>query len=328
MNVVHKISIVIPVYNVEKYIKACLDSIYSQITPQCQVILVDDGSTDNSGKICDEYAAKYDDTTVIHQENAGQGSARNNGVAVADGEYLFFIDSDDFIEPGAIATALTDIEHFGTDMIIYPMKVVSETGALISVDRDPFEVGKIYSPADEKGLICVFPAPWNKLIKTSVFKDNCVAFPSKVWYEDLRTTPKLVSMSKSVVFSDTPLYNYLRREGSTMNNSKVERNIEIIAALDDIISWFKANGKYDLYREEIDFLVIDHVLLTASVRVIRSSGTKHHLIGKFRDYAFKNCDNLKNNKYIAAMPKNRRTVLKLLLAKHYLAVALIFKIKG
>lgn len=323
----YKLSIIIPVYNVAGYLEACLDSIYSQITPECQVILVDDGSTDSSGEICDKYGARYPDTFVIHQENKGQGGARNNGVSASSGEYLFFVDSDDTIEPDAIKTALDDIEKYGADMVIYPMKVVSEGGGLISIDSDPFPTDTVMSPENEKRLITAAPAPWNKIIRASLFRENGIEFPSRVWYEDLRTIPKLICKSRSVVLSKRPLYNYLRREGSTMNNAKVERNIEIVSALDDLIEWFKSENLYEKYRSEVDFLLIDHVLLTATVRVIRSVGTSHPLIAKFRAYAEENCIDMRHNEYISQMPKNRRLVLKLIFAKLYFAVSLIFRIK-
>ena len=102
----NKLSIIIPVYNVAEYLTQCLDSVYSQIRDNYEVILVDDGSTDDSGSICEEYKLKYPQTIVVHKKNGGLSDARNAGIKVATGEYTYFIDSDDWLAPNAISTLL------------------------------------------------------------------------------------------------------------------------------------------------------------------------------------------------------------------------------
>lgn len=321
-----KLSIVIPVYNVEKYLPLCLDSIYSQITPQCQVVLVDDGSTDKSGEICDAYAEKYSNTLVRHKENAGQGSARNEGIDICDGEYIFFVDSDDTIEPDAIANIFEYIERFGADVTVFPTHSVDENGNLLYVTAENYPHDTLLSPYRDKFLIVGAPGPCNKIIKRQLFTDNGIKFPSGVWYEDLRTLPKIMRLAESVVYSERRIYNYLQRSGSTMNNVKADRNAEIMDAMDDLIGWFKARGDYEKYHEELDYMVVSHVLLDASKRVIDIAGVSHPLVGNFRDYTIKNCTGL-NNKYISAIDIKRKIIFKLLVHKMFFAVGLIFKIK-
>ena len=127
------------------------------------------------------------------------------------------------------------------------------------------------------------------------------------------------------------MYNYLQREGSIMNNAKVDRNIEIIEALEDLTSWFKSEGIYEDYKEELEYLIVDHVFVSGSVRVIRSAGTKHPILKTLRDFTYNNVspDTFKTNKYItSSMPRNRKLIMKLLCKKMHFAVKLIFKIKG
>ncbi|MBE6714009.1 MAG: glycosyltransferase [Ruminococcaceae bacterium] len=326
-----KLSVVVPVYKVEDYLEKCLDSVYPQLTDECEVVLVDDGSPDNCGAICDAYREKHPErTTVVHQENKGIGGARNAGVNAAKGEFLFFIDSDDTVNPGAIRTVLDAVDKYNADITVFPLNVVDKDGKLCEIMADDFECGKVFDPRNIDKCIVGTPAIWNKVVRSSLFTKTGISFPPRVWYEDIRTTPKLIASAESIVYMDTPLHNYLRRDGSIMNNATLHRNTEIIDALDDLISWFKEKELYETYREALDYLIIDHVYVSTLVRIIKSAGTKHPLMKTFADYAKKNCNsfNTGKNRFISeVMPKNRRIVYKLLRKKMYFAVNLIFKIK-
>ena len=328
----YKLSIIIPIYGVEKYLNKCLDSIYSQATEECEIILVDDQSPDRCGEICDEYKEKYPNiTTVIHQENMGLGGARNSGMEISRGEYLYFIDSDDYIPEGAVKTILDAIEKYNADVYVFPFRLVDEAENDLGVCRDGQPTFTPICPKEVKSIITGYPNAWNKVAKASLYKDNKITFPSRVWYEDIRTTPKMFSKADKVVYLEKDMFNYLQREGSIMNNAKVDRNVEIIDALDDLTSWFKKEGIYEDYREELEYLIIDHVFVAGSVRVIRSAGTKHPLLKTLREFTMNNVspDAFKSNKYIvSSMPKNRKLIMKLLRNNMSFAVKLIFKIKG
>ena len=322
------ISIIIPVYNVEKYLPACLESVYNGIPDGCQVILVDDGTPDGSGAICDKAKEQYPDiTTVIHQENMGPGGARNTGIEAASGEYLMFVDSDDTLCPGAVQKLIDAIHKYKTDIISFPIRSVAEDGSLISVERDSTETDKVFDPKTDKWLLTVVPAVWNKVFRASLFKDSGIRFPLRAWYEDICAIPKLISLCSSVVFLNEPLYNYLQRPGSIMNSLKVDRNVEMIQSLDDLTAWFRDNGKYELYRNELEYLIILHIYLTATVRVIRQAGCSHPLIAQFRSYTKKNCTSIYKNPYVKALPARRRLALRLVDMKLYPAVKLLFRLK-
>ncbi len=327
----YKLSIILPIYGVEKYLPTCLDSIYSQVTDQCQIILVDDQSPDRCPEICEEYKAKYPEhTTVIHQENLGLGGARNTGMAIAEGEYIFFIDSDDYLPDGTISHLLSSIEKFGSEVFVLPFYLVDEAKNCLGSYKDDFPVNVPLSVKENKAVLTGIPSAWNKVCKTDLYRRLGITFPSRVWYEDIRTTPKLLSKAESVVFLDREMYNYLQREGSIMSSSKVEKNVEIIEALEDLISWFKKEGTYEEFREELDYLVIDHVLVSATVRVLRSASAKHPLVKKLRSFAKENCEsfNTGKNEYVKyRMPSSRKLIYNLLRKKLYFAVSLIFKIK-
>lgn len=125
-----KLSLIIPVYNVEKYLDECINSIVSQVIPDMEVILVDDGSKDNSGKICDDYVEKYNYIKVIHKENGGVSTARNVGISVAQGEYIFFLDSDDILAPNILNKIQEDIKS-NFDLYSYQIQKIDENGNMI-----------------------------------------------------------------------------------------------------------------------------------------------------------------------------------------------------
>ncbi|MBQ4067259.1 MAG: glycosyltransferase [Clostridia bacterium] len=327
----YKLSIVIPVYGVEKYLPTCLDSVYSQATDECQIILVDDESPDRCGEMCEEYKARYPEhTTVIHQKNLGLGGARNTGMAAAQGEYLFFIDSDDYITEGTIDHLLSAIEKHSADIFVFPFRLVDEAGRYLGSYKDPFPTLTPLNAKENKSILTGIPSAWNKVCKRALYESLEMTFPSRVWYEDIRTTPKLISKAESVVYLDYEMYNYLQREGSIMSNARVERNIEIVEALEDLYAWFEKEGTLESFRNELEFLTIDHVFLSATVRVIRTAGCSHPLIKTFRSFTEEHCHSFKggNNPYLrSGMPRSRRLIYNLLKNRLNFAVSLIYKIK-
>ena len=325
----YTLSIIIPVYNVEKYLPACLESVYRDLPDGCQVILVDDGTPDSSGVLCDKAKEQYPHvTTVIHQENMGLGGARNTGIDAASGEYLFFPDSDDTVTEDSVDTILEYIDRYEPDIIRFCLRCTDENGKLIYETGADFPKGTVFDPSFDRFILTQSPSACDKVMRASLFKESGIKFPPRVWYEDIRTTPKLMSLCCSAVYLEEPLYNYLQRSGSIMNSAKTDRNIEIVEALEDLTDWFAQNGRDGEYRDELEYLVILHVYLTATVRVIRQAGTSHPLLAKFREFTKNRCRNVFKNPYVKALPARRRLALRLVDMKLYLAVKLLFSMKN
>ena len=133
------LSIIVPVYNVEKYLRKCVDSLLTQDLPpeEYEIILVDDGSTDQSGTICDEYAADHPIVKAMHQQNGGLSAARNSGVAVAQGRYVQFVDSDDYLEPNMLKTLVEKMETDQLDVLRFNYRNVNERYEVIEPNKDP-----------------------------------------------------------------------------------------------------------------------------------------------------------------------------------------------
>lgn len=222
------ISVIVAVYNIEKYIARCVESIINQSYRELEIILVDDGSTDTSGKICDAYAEKDERIRVIHRENGGPGTARNSGLDLAEGEYITFVDGDDWIERNMYETLIQLSVQYSADVVacryrcIYNDYQIDASTGFLTVFDEPFEMLIQCLKEDENFLIQ--QAVWNKLWKRQVLVNE--RFPEGKWCgEDAILTMKALAKVKRGVYLDQALYNYFcNRDGSIMNEGLIERN--------------------------------------------------------------------------------------------------------
>ena len=219
------ISVIVPVYNVEKYLERCVNSIINQTYQNLEIILVDDGSPDNCGAICDEFAEMDNRIKVIHKENGGLSSARNTGLDIATGEYIAFVDSDDWLELDTYEWFISAIKD--NDIAICGHRTVSK-GCEIVVDifEDEF---LDYDSLWTEIFVKLNNAAWNKLYKASIIKD--LKFQIGILHgEDLIFNLNYIKNCKSGVINRTPLYNYYKREGSiTSSVFSKNRFLEITA---------------------------------------------------------------------------------------------------
>lgn len=221
-----KISVVIPVYNVEKYLSECLDSVINQTYKDLQIILVDDGSTDFSGKICDVYAEKDNRIIVVHQKNAGAGAAKNTGLKLIDGDYFSIIDSDDYIELDMYEKMVNSLEKYNADIVQCLFRNVYVND---SFDRKYKIKGNYPKVLTSKSFLKEYLYDWkyaifaNKVFKSSLLKE--IRFPVGRKIDDEFFTYKLVCNAKKVVNIDNILYNYRMRKTSVMNENDTDRLI-------------------------------------------------------------------------------------------------------
>ena len=323
------ISVIIPVYNVKDYIEKCVGSVIDPSFDDYEIILVDDGSTDGaSPELCDKIAAEHPELIrVIHQENRGLGGARNTGIREAKGEYLFFPDSDDTVMPGTVSILANKIKETGADIIAYNIMTDDGNGNRSPVASNYIESDKPFKLSERPEYLLSLPNAWGRVWRKTLFTDNGIEYPGKVWYEDIRTSTKLFAKAESIVTIPDRLYIYLQRQGSIMRSSNLERNREIIDAFEDIVGWFKAEGLFEEYREVLCQLAIDNVYVAASVRVLRED-TKHPLLREFADYMEKTFPGYEKSPYIAKLPRMKKLAYKLIRARRYKLLALLFRIKG
>lgn len=245
-----KISLVIPVYNVEKFIKKALDSVLDQTFKDYEVIMVNDGSTDNSLNILKDYANKYENFHLVDQNNCGQGKARNNAIKVAKGEYIAFLDSDDFLAPDFFEVLYKNATKNDAD--------ISCCNYYLYYDKS---CKKVYMPFTAKTGIYSNQVAlkklildttfhfflWNKLFKRSLFTENNVTFYD-MYFEDVATCPKLFYYANKVAFENKPLYYYRRHSGSTLSLIDAPKTNDFIKSLGIIRNFLEEKNIYNKYK--------------------------------------------------------------------------------
>lgn len=319
-----RFSVIVPVYNVADYLEACVASVIAQTCRDYELILVDDGSTDQSGAMCDRLAQQYH-CRVIHQENGGLGAARNTGIEAAQGDYLVFLDSDDFLSPDTLQGLSEEMDRVDADIYAFGFVTSDGTRDLAAfVDALPYHQPLTLAACPQ--LLLAQPNACCKVVRRSLFLSSGVRFPSRVWYEDIRTTPKLSALAQAIDALPDTWYHYVQREGSITRNTNLDRNHEIIDAFEDLLGWYRAQGLFDQYAPQLERLCIDHVYLAASVRVLRVD-PKHPLLQEFRDYLRKNFPNYQNNPLLGELPRSKHLAYTLLEGKHYRLLKLLFSLK-
>ena len=247
------ISIVIPVYNIEKYLKECLDSILNQTFKDFEVICVDDGSKDNSLNILNEYAKKDLRFKIISQENAGAGAARNNGLKLAQGEYVQFLDADDYFEPTMLEEMYNKSQEFNADLVVCSAKKVNEKGEIIE-DSNPLwpirlnitPLDKVFNwrdyPIDILKMFCV--VPWNKLCKREMLVKNNIDFQNLSSSNDVAFGHKVKICAEKIVVFDRQLINYRYNHVESISKTRAKNAINIIHSAKEVKEFLIKRGLY------------------------------------------------------------------------------------
>ena len=239
-----KLSIIVPIYNVAPYLCKCVDSLLAQDLPssEYEIILVDDKSPDACPKICDEYAIAHENIRVIHRENGGLSAARNSGIEIAQGDYLMFVDSDDYIEPNVLSDLMAQVERDNLDVLRFDYQ-----NGRIKEDRNyevfqpyktPHEIDKKRDIVDGQtylntrmGYACY---AWQWIVRKKISSQ----FKEGIHFEDVEWLPRMMLNAKRVGCSQGVVYNYFWREGSITltqgNKEKIRRNIEDIMSIIEI----------------------------------------------------------------------------------------------
>lgn len=249
-----KLSIIVPVYNVERYLCKCIDSILNQSFKDLELILVDDGSIDNSGEICDKYSCKDKRVKVIHKKNGGVSSARNTGLKIANGEYIGFVDPDDWIETNMYERMYNEIIKTNSDIIICNFKKIFENREEKYIyENKSLELNNIEALNELYNIKYIYNFAWNKIYKKSLF-DN-LKYKEGFIYEDEFIIHQLLYKSNKVSYIPEHFYNYYQRKGSIINSGFNIKKFDKIRALSERIEFFEKLKLYDLVKKaEKDYI--------------------------------------------------------------------------
>ena len=273
------ISIVVPIYKVEKYLKKCIDSIVNQTYKNIEIILVDDGSPDNCGNIIEEYRKADERVKTIHQKNGGLSDARNNGIKIASGKYILYIDSDDWIEKNMVEVLYKNIVDNDADISICEFIEEDDNETELSNKNYNGQIvvfNKIEAIQDLIEQRFITNHAWNKLYKKELF-DN-IEYPKGQLMEDISTTYKLFENSKKIVYQNIALYHYIQRGSSILGNITQKR----IEDQEDAI--FKRNNYLiKKYPECANIIKIDNLKTVKDLYYLAVMG-KHKKLYKSEKY--------------------------------------------
>lgn len=259
------ISFIIPVYNVEKYLNECVDSILSQDFKDYEIILVDDGSTDSSGRICDEYAKNHSNISTIHKENGGASDSRNVGLKKASGQYILFIDSDDYIESGSIKKIAEYVGRFS-----YPIDIMFLEASKVFPDGTVRSLGDGYQSSLINGQskdtvmnslasLPKYPgSPCTKLIRREFIVENDLYFTKGIIAEDIDWTIDLIIRANSFAYCNTPYYYYRQNRAGSVTNTAGSKGIECILFI--INKWATKDNKRKYQNVINAFLAYEYMI--------------------------------------------------------------------
>src|SRR5574344_1260784 len=256
-----KVSVIVPIYNVEGYLLRSIESLVNQTLKDIQRILINDGSTDSSGNIALKYSKLYPEKIIyLEKKNGGLSDARNYGLSYAIGEYIAFLDSDDYIEKDAYEKMYNKAIEDNSDYVEcdfmweYPNKIKHDKR-------------QTYKNKHEM-LAFVRVVAWNKLIKRDLIETNNLQFPKGLRYEDIEFTYKLIPEINRFSYVPEEFIHYTQRSNSIANVQN-EKTAEIFTILDDVIAYYKEKNLYEEYKEELEYNYARYLLCSSLKRICK-----------------------------------------------------------
>ncbi len=272
------VSVIVPMYQVEAYLPGCIDSILGGTYADWELILVDDGSPDRCGELAEEYAAKDRRIRVIRQANGGLSAARNAGIQAATGEWLFFVDSDDYLAPDALAIMLDTAEQTGADLCICNINYVDDRGneieqmnALSPLQNEVLTAKEALAKLALPTYWFYVPA-WNKMCRRALFEG--LSFPPGKLHEDEFVVHHLIGRAQKIAVTDRRLYCYVQREGSIMKSAYSIKRLDSAEAMLDRVDYLLAHDDPATAFATLDKLA---VLLDLGRKQLRDEGGKARL---------------------------------------------------
>lgn len=282
------ISVIVPIYNIESYIEKCIESIVNQDYRNIEIILVDDGSTDTSGMICDKYEKIDSRIKVLHKKNGGLSDARNFGMKNANGKYLIFIDGDDYVKENFISRLYHNLCFYKADISVCAFSYIFEDGRVEKYNVKEKDKIRVFNP--KQALECMLDSnfsfkqcAWNKLYKKELFQNT--QYPFGMLYEDLGTTYKLIVDSKKIVYDSTSLYYYVQRNTSITKtyryNEKEKNRILMVNEMTEFIDdKFKNIKNRTNYFRATQYLAVINVMFMAGEKDLQFINESKKVIKK------------------------------------------------
>lgn len=293
-----KVSIIVPVYNTRKYLPRCLEALVNQPISDYEILLINDGSTDDSQTLLMEYQKSYPEKVrVINKENGGQATARNLGIKEAVGEYIGFADSDDHVDVSMFAKMYELAKKEDADLVECGFHFLEEKDSGV---KELQARGKVRQHQNQKDMF-IDPqvSPWNKLYRASVLKDNNISFPEGFIYEDTAFYIKSIPYVNKSAYLDEKLVFYYLRGSSTMNSNTGRKVADIFSVVEDIINFYKDKGLYQDFKDEIEYFCSKILLCSSLSRIgrVNDKVLRKSLLDRTFEFVNLNFKDYKSNKY-------------------------------
>ena len=268
-----KVSVIVPVYNVERYIRKCLESLVNQTLYDMEIIVVNDGSTDLSKNIIEEYTSQYSNVKYYKKENGGLSDARNYGMKYATGEYIAFLDADDYIDAKTYEIMYEKAQKENSDIVecnfywVYGKRKKKDIGEKYDGKTEMMEKARVVA--------------WNKLYRRELIENLQIEFPKGLQYEDVEFFYKLVPYIEKVSFVKEPLIYYIQRKES-LSNFQNEKTRDIFTVLENVILFYKSKNLYEKYKEELEYTYTRLLLCSSFKRItkIKKESTRIELLNE------------------------------------------------
>ena len=315
-----KVSIVVPAYNVENYIDRCIESLVNQTLQEIEIIIVNDGSTDNTKQKIEKFLLAYPEKIkYLEKQNGGLSDARNYGIPSARGKYIGFVDSDDYVELNMFEEMYKKAEEENSDMIEcdfiweYP-------------NKQRIDIGRIYQNKKE-AFIYARVVAWNKLIKRETLEKANIKFPKGLRYEDTEFFYKLLPSLEKISFVKTPMVHYIQRSNSIANTQN-ERVKEIFEIWDNIFKYYKEQGLFEEYKNEIEYTYTRFLLCSSLLRIVKVGDKKvrKELEKRTWEELNKNFPNWKQNPILKKEKSAKNLYLKLVNQSNFKIFCKLFEI--
>lgn len=311
-----KISVIIPVYNTQAYLEKCLDSVFAQTFQDFEAVIVNDGSPDDSQTIINRYREQYPEKVVaLYQENAGLAAARNTGIAAATGDFVFFLDSDDYLPAHALETVYSHASKHDLDIVCFSLFQDLDG----TITHTPYR--KIHTDDPVTSYILNEVTACNKLIKRELFVQSGLRFPLGLYYEDLATIPKFALYTNRIGHLEEPLYYYVTRSGSIMQQKKYNPKLTSIFSVMETLRDAFQNTQY---VQELECLHIVHFLHDAALRFLPYSEGKESIL-KIVQIMRKHFPRWQKNKYYQTYGIKFKIVCMLIYYKQFALLKLLLK---
>ena len=313
-----KISVIVPVYNQEKNLDKCMDSLINQSLKDIEFIFVNDGSTDDSEKVILKYQKNDKRIKLISKKNGGQASARNLGLKYAKGEYISFVDSDDYVDKNIYKDIYEIVAKNNYDILVFDYYITDyKKVEYCKVLRD-MQSGVV----NDKQFFFASACPWNKIYKRIFLLNNNFLFPEGIIYEDYASIIPLIKYNPSVYYKNKAYYYYYLSDESTMRKKEYNKKYENIFEANEILLNSLKNTEY---TEELEYMVAYHMLYEGSLNFYKYNKLRN--IDKISDFIKINFKNWSKNKYVKELSFKTKLLMRLFYYKNYSIIKMFQKIK-